>query len=47
MPDMNPMENAWAMLSKIVYENKQYNNQKELWKSIQNAAQVLSTDESH
>lgn len=42
-PDLNPMENVWAALVNIIYENKQYRNKEELWEAIQGAAEQLST----
>lgn len=42
-PDLNPMENAWKMLSDNVYENKQYKDKKNLWESIEKSAGDLST----
>lgn len=42
-PDLNPMENAWKILSDDVYENKQYKDKKNLWESIEKSAENLST----
>ena len=44
-PDLNPIENIWKLISDHVYESKQYNSTKELWKAVQKAADHLYTKE--
>lgn len=42
-PDLNPIENIWGILSRVVYEeNKQYNTKAELWTAVQRAWASIS-----
>lgn len=43
-PDLNIIENVWAMLSSIVYDGKQYNSKESLWIAIQKATEKINTE---
>ena len=45
-PDLNPMENAWKVLSDEVYENRQYRDKQSLWESIDNSAKKVTNEKS-
>ena len=41
-PDLNPIENLWAIIKRSVYSNgKQYSSKNDLWAAIQNAAKAV------
>lgn len=41
-PDLNPIENLWAIVKRSVYSNgKQYSSKNSLWTAIQNAAKAV------
>jgi transposase len=47
-PDLNPIENLWGSLVRLVYSNgRQYNSVGELEEAIQAAWEVISEDELH
>lgn len=43
-PNLNPIENAWSMLSDIVYDGRQYNSKEEIWAAIDRAVTFLNTE---
>ena len=43
-PDLNPVENLWAMISAIVYEKQIYNSTEQLWESIEEACNQLMAE---
>ena len=43
-PDLNIMENIWAVLQDKVYESRQFNNKEELWTQIKKSSKTI--DES-
>ena len=43
-PDLNIIENAWSLISSIVYDGRQYASKADLWVSIQKAVEVLNTE---
>lgn len=44
-PDLNPIENLWGILTRVVYaENKQYNTKAELWTAVQRAWASISNE---
>ena len=41
-PDLNLIENFWAIIKRSVYSNgKQYSSKNDLWTAIQNAAKAV------
>ena len=41
-PDLNPIENLWAIVKRTLYSNgKQYSSKSELWSAILNAAKAV------
>ena len=40
-PDINWIENVWKMLSDIVYDQKQFQNKKDLWLAVQDDEEVI------
>lgn len=43
-PDLNPIENLWAIIKRKVYhDGKQYNSLEELWTAIESACQQITT----
>lgn len=43
-PDLNIIENVWSMISRLVYDGRQYTSQEVLWTSIQSAVEVINLD---
>ncbi|KAF4709288.1 hypothetical protein FOZ63_032028, partial [Perkinsus olseni] len=45
-PDLNPVENYWAILKRKIYaNNRQYNDLDTLWDAVQAAAKAISSAE--
>ena len=43
-PDLNPIENLWAIIKRKVYSNgKQFSSKTELWEAIQGAMRSLDS----
>lgn len=42
-PDLNPIENLWSIIKKMVYsDGKQYSSKDQLWKARQGAAHSVT-----
>ena len=46
-PDLNPIENLWAQMSKRVYDKAAYPNVDSLWARIQSEWAQIGTQELH
>ena len=42
-PDLNLIENCWAMIASIVYDSKQYESKSELWAAIDSAVSFINS----
>ena len=42
-PDLNPIENFWAVIKRLVYQDgRQFTSSTDLWKAIQDAAASIT-----
>ena len=45
-PDLNPIENFWSIIKKVIYsDGKQYSSKEQLWEAIQGAAHNVSKED--